>query len=188
MLPYGKQTIDQADIDAVLSALTSPMLTCGPLVETFENEFASATSSRQAIAISNGTAALHAAIDAIGIGPEDEVIVPAITFVATANAVLYCGGQPVFADVESDTLLIDPADVQRKITKRTRAIIAVDFAGQPCDYQALRSIADRHGLHLIADACHSLGGSYQGQPLARWPIYPVSVFTRSSRSRLVKAG
>lgn len=163
MLPYGKQTIDAADIQAVVDALSSPMLTTGPLVDQFENDFATATDSNHAIAVSSGTAALHGAMHAVGICEGDEVIVAAITFVATSNAVLYCGGKPVFADVEPDTLLIDVFDVERKITPRTKAIIAVDYAGQPCDYRELRALADRYGLHLIADACHSLGGSYHGR-------------------------
>ena len=165
MLPYGKQTIDQTDIDAVVAAVSSTMLTTGPLVKQFEDEFASTTGCDHAVTLSNGTAALHAAMDAVGILEEDEVIVPAITFVATANAVLYRGATPVFADVCPDTLLIDVADVERKITSRTKAIIAVDYAGQPCDYKALRTLADRFGLQLISDACHSLGGSYHGQPV-----------------------
>jgi len=163
MLPYGKQTIGQDDIDAVVAAVSSTMLTMGPLVEQFENEFSAVTNCQHAITLSNGTAALHAAMNAIGISEGDQIIVPAITFVATANAVLYCGGSPVFADVCPDTLLIDVADVQKKITPQTKAIIAVDFAGQPCDYDSLRELADRFGLRLISDACHSLGGSYQGR-------------------------
>ena len=165
MLPYGKQTIDQTDIDAVVAAVSSAMLTTGPLVKQFENEFASATDCDHAVTLSNGTAALHAAMDAVGIFEGDEVIVPAITFVATANAVLYCGGTPVFADVCPDTLLIDVADVEKKITPHTKAIIAVDYAGQPCDYDGLRDLADRFGLRLISDACHSLGGTYKGRPV-----------------------
>lgn len=165
MLPYGKQSIDQTDIDAVVAAAAATMLTSGPMVEQFEHDFARVTDCKNAIALSSGTAALHAALDAIGIAENDEVIVPAITFVATANAVLYCGGRPVFADVERDTLLIDVADVAQKITPRTKAIIAVDYAGQPCDYDNLRELADRFGIRLIADACHSLGGSYQDRPV-----------------------
>lgn len=163
MLPYGKQTIDAADLQSVVDALTSPMLTTGPLVDQFEHDFAEATHCQHAIAVNSGTAALHGALHAAGICEGDEVIVAAITFVATANAVLHCGGKPVFADVESDTLLIDVFDVERKITPRTKAIIAVDYAGQPCDYRELRSVADRYGLVLIADACHSLGGTYHGR-------------------------
>ena len=107
---------------------------------------------------------------ALGIGPGDEVIVPAITFVATANSVVYCGGTPVFADVDPTTLLIDPADVARRITPRTKAIAAVDYGGQPCDYAALRAIAERHGLKIVADACHALGADEGGRPVGRSPI------------------
>ena len=162
-IPGTRQTIDQADIDAVTVALQSDFLTTGPGVTEFENAFATATDSRFAVAVNSGTAALHAAMFATGVGElsggleTDEVIVPAISFVATANAVLYQNAKPVFADVESDTLRIDVDDVQRKITSRTKAIIAMDYAGQPCDYAALRELADRHRLLLIADACHSLG-------------------------------
>jgi len=163
MLPYGKQTIDQTDIDAVVAAVSATMLTTGPLVKQFEKEFAVATDCKHAVTLSNGTAALHASMDAIGISEGDEVIVPAITFVATANAVLYCGGTPVFADVCPDTLLIDVVDVEKKISPNTKAIIAVDYAGQPCDYDGLRDLADRFGLSLISDACHSLGGSHKGR-------------------------
>ena len=121
MLPYGKQTIDQADIDAVVAAVSHRMLTSGPQVEAFESQFAAATNSKQSIAVNSGTAALHAALNAIGITENDEVIVPAITFVATANAVLYCGGRPVFADINPDTLLIDVKDVAKKVTKKNQS-------------------------------------------------------------------
>lgn len=163
MLPYSKQTIERDDIEAVSEALQSDWLTTGPKVDEFESAFALTTSSIHAVALSSGTAALHAALHAAGIGPGDEVIVPAMTFVATANAALYLGAQPVFADVDAETLLLDPADVRRKITPRTRAVIGVDYAGQPCDYAALREICREHGLTLIADACHSLGANREGQ-------------------------
>jgi len=113
--------------------------------------------------VSSGTAALHAAMFALGIGPGDEVIVPPMTFAATANCVVYQGGTPVFVDIESDTLLIDPAQIEAKITPKTKAIIAVDYAGQPCDYDFLKAIANRHKLVLIADACHALGAKYKGR-------------------------
>ena len=167
MLPYGKQTIEKDDIAAVIDALQSDWLTTGPRVEEFETAFADATSSRHAVAVSSGTAALHSAMYAAGIGENcaDEVIVPAISFVATANAAVYLGAKPVFADVDVDTLLLDPEDVRRKITPRTRAIVAMDYAGQPCDYVALRQIATQHGLILIADACHSLGARLGQSPV-----------------------
>jgi UDP-4-amino-4,6-dideoxy-N-acetyl-beta-L-altrosamine transaminase len=165
MLPYSRQTISSADVEAVVAALQSDWLTTGPAVEAFENEFAKSTQSTEAVAFCNGTAALHAAMAVLGIGPDDEVIVPAITFVATANAVLYQGGVPVFADVDAQTLLLDPDHVERLITKQTRAIIAVDYAGQPCDYQALSDIARRHGLAIVADACHSVGARFGESPV-----------------------
>jgi perosamine synthetase len=145
--------------------LRSDWLTTGPKVAAFEEAFAHFVNAKYAVAGSNGTAALHTAMYAIGIGPDDEVIVPPITFAATANCVVFQGGTPVFADVEPDTLLIDPVQVEAKITPRTKAIIAVDYAGQPCDYDALRKIADQHKLFLVADACHALGGSYKGRPV-----------------------
>ncbi len=183
MLPYGRQSIDEADIEAVVAVLRSDWLTTGPNVAAFERDFAAFTGAKEAVAVNSGTAALHAAMAALSIGPGDEVIVPAITFVATANCVVYQGGTPVFAEIDSETLLIDPADVERKITSRTRAVIGVDYAGQPCDYEALRAIARRHGLALVADACHALGGSANGQPvgsladLNTFSLHPVKPIT-----------
>lgn len=164
-IPYARQSISEADIQAVVEVLRSDWLTTGPMVERFEQAVCNFTGAARGVAVSNGTAALHCAMHAIGIGPGDEVILPPLTFVATANAVLYQGGTPVFADVEEGTLLLDPNEVERQITPKTRAIIAVDYAGQPCDYDALRDIADRYGLWLVADACHSLGASYKGRPV-----------------------
>jgi len=183
LLPYGRQCVDEEDIAAVVAVLRSDWLTTGPMVEQFERAFAEFTGCAHAVAVANGTAALHAAMAALGVGPGDEVIVPAITFVASANCVVYQGGTPVFADVEADTLLTDPADVERKITPRTKAIIAVDYAGQPCDYEALRAIAGRHRLPLVADACHALGGAWRGQPvgsladLSTFSLHPVKPIT-----------
>ncbi len=183
MLPYGHQTIGEEDFRAVLDALSSDWLTTGPKVREFEQAFARYVDAGEAVVVNSGTAALHAAMHALGIGPGDDVIVPALTFVASANCVLYQGATPVFADVEPDTLLIDCADVAAKITARTRAIIAVDYAGQPCDYDALRFIARQHGLGLVADACHSLGGSYKDRAvgtladLSVFSLHPVKAMT-----------
>jgi len=162
LIPYGKQLVEQDDIDAVVDVLKSDYLTTGPEVGQFENAFAEYVATRHAIALSSGTAALHAAVSALNIGPGDEVIVPPITFAATANCVTYRGATPVFADVFPDTLLIDPADVAAKITPHTKAIIAVDFAGQTCDYEQLRELCSIHGIYLIADCCHSLGATSGG--------------------------
>lgn len=175
VIPYGRQWIDDEDIEAVVSVLKSDWLTTGPKVDEFETAFARAVSAGRAVAVNSGTAALHAAMYALGIGPGDEVIVPPMTFAATANAVLYQGGTPVFADVEPDTLLIDPAAVERKITPKTRAVIAVDYAGQPCRYVELRAIASQHGLALVADACHSVGGTLNGRPVGT--LADLSVFS-----------
>lgn len=185
MLPYGKQTIENDDIAAVMEALKSDWLTTGPRIQKFETAFTQSTGSSHAIALSSGTAALHAALFAAGIGkrPNDEVIVPAITFVATANACLYLGAKPVFADVISNTVLIDPEDVVRKITPNTRAIIAMDYAGQPCDYEVLKCIANEHNLILISDACHSMGGSVGESPVGSladftcFSLHPVKQIT-----------
>jgi perosamine synthetase len=164
-LPYGRQSIDEDDIQAVVDVLRSDWLTTGPRVADFEREFAAFTGAKEAVAVSNGTAALHAMIFALGIGPGDEVIVPTMTFAATANAAVFQGAKPVFADVDAETMLIDPASVDARVTSRTRAVIAVDYAGQPSDYAALRAISDRHGIPLLADACHSLGGGTPEGPV-----------------------
>jgi len=163
LLPYGHQMIDDDDVQAVTETLRSAWLTTGPKVEEFEKAFAASVGVAHAVAVTNGTAALHASMAALHIGPNDEVIVPALAFVACANCVVFQGGRPVFADVDPSTLLLDPAQVEAKITPRTKAIVAVDYTGLPCDYDVLRSIADRARLGVVADACHALGGSYKGR-------------------------
>lgn len=164
MLPYGHQIVDEADIAAVAEVLRSDWLTTGPKVAEFEAAVAAFTGAKHGVAVINGTAALHTAMAALGIGKGDEVIVPPITFVASANAVLYQGGTPVFADVEAGTLLLDVEKAAKAISPRTKAIVAVDYTGQPADWQALRKLADAKGLFLVADACHSLGaGIEEGQ-------------------------
>jgi len=165
MIPYGRQSIDEEDIQAVVEVLRSDWLTTGPKVDEFERAFADLVGAKEAVAVCNGTAALHGAIYALGIQSGDEVIVPPITFVASANCVVFQGGVPVFADVDPDTLLLDPVQAESKITPRTKAIIAVDYTGQPCDYEKLQALAHQHGLALVADACHSLGGEYKGRPV-----------------------
>lgn len=162
-IPYGRHLIDDDDIAAVVEALRSDWLTGGPRVGEFERAMAGFCGARHGVAVSNGTAALHCAMEALGVAAGDEVVVSPMTFCATANAVVYQGGVPIFADVLPGTLLLDPAAVEASITPRTRGIIAVDYAGQPCDYDALRAVASRHGLFLVADACHSLGGRWRGR-------------------------
>ena len=166
-LPYARQTVDEEDIRGVVDALRSDWLTTGPVVERYEAAFAEAVGARHAVALSSGTAALHAAVFAAGLGPGDEAITSPLTFAATANAVLYQGARPVFADVEPDTLTIDPAAVAACVTPRTRAVLPVDYAGHPADYDALRALAARHGLAIIADACHALGATRRGVPVGR---------------------
>jgi UDP-4-amino-4,6-dideoxy-N-acetyl-beta-L-altrosamine transaminase len=174
-LPYGRQVIDDDDIAAVVEALRSDWLTTGPAVERFEADVRAFTGAKHGVAVCNGTAALHAAMRALGVGPGDEVIVPPMTFAATANCVLYQGGTPVFADVEPDTLLIDRQAVEAAVTPRAKAVIGVDYAGQPCDWEALRAVADRHGLALVADACHSLGAEYKSRKAGT--LADISVFS-----------
>lgn len=162
-LPYGKQEISDADVKAVAEALCSGWLTTGPRVAEFEKAFAGWCGAREGVAVNSGTAALHAAMRAIRLQPGDEVIVPAITFAASANAAIYEDGAPVFADVEPDTMLIDPASVASKITAKTRAIVTVDYAGQPADYDALRALVQGRNIALIADTCHAPGATYKGR-------------------------
>jgi len=164
-LPYSRHFIEHSDIEAVIQVLGSEWLTTGPMVDAFEQAFAQFVGSRHAVAVSSGTAALHAAMNALGVGPSDEVIVPAITFVATANAVVFQGATPVFADVDPATLLVEPPSIEQRISARTKAIVSVDYAGQACDYDALRALSAKHNLRLVADACHALGGFYHAKPV-----------------------
>jgi perosamine synthetase len=160
VIPYGRQSIDEEDIQAVVKTLRSDWLTTGPMVETFEKAVADFVGAKYAVAFSSGTAALHGAMFAANIGKNTQVLVPPMTFVATANSVVYQGGNPVFADVDSGTLLLDASKLREKINSKTKAIIAVDYAGQPCDYKALQIIAKENNLTLISDACHAIGAKY----------------------------
>ncbi len=162
MIPYGRQTIDDDDIRAVVEVLKSDWLTTGPSVESFENAVAGYVGAKHAVSYSNGTAALHGIMYALGVGDGDEVITTPMTFAASANCILYQGAKPVFADIDRETLLIDPACVLEKITDRTKAVVAVDYAGQPCDYVALKKICAEKNIALIADGCHAIGASYKG--------------------------
>lgn len=163
LLPYGHQIIDDADIDAVVRVLRSEWLTTGPAVEAFEREIAVAVGARFAVALANGTAALHAAAFAAGIGPGRGAVTTPMTFAASANCVRYLGGTVRFADVQPDSLNIDPAAVAPLMREDTAAIIAVDYTGQPADLDELRAIADASGACLIEDAAHALGATYGGR-------------------------
>jgi perosamine synthetase len=165
LLPYGRQTIDDHDVAAVVETLRSDWLTTGPKVAEFEQALACVAGTSEAVAVSTGTAALHAALYSLGIGKGDEVIVSTMTFAASANAAVFLGATPVFVDVNHDNLLIDPRQVEAHVTPRTKAIVAVDYAGHPSDYDALQAIAKKHGISLVDDACHSIGGSYCGRPV-----------------------
>ncbi len=167
-LSYGRQYIDQEDIDSVEAVLRGDYLTCGPKVLELEERLCQITGAKYAVAVSNGTAALHLAALACGFGPGDEVIVSSITFAASANCLLYCGAKPVFADIRQDTYNIDPQSIEALITPRTKGVIAVDFTGQAVEIEAIRNICQRHGLYFIEDAAHSLGTLYKGRPVGSW--------------------
>lgn len=182
-LPYGRQWIDRSDLDEVLSVLQADFVTQGPQVEAFEQEFAARVGAKHAVAVSSGTMALFAALRAARLEPGDEVITSPLTFVATANAIVANGGVPVFVDIDERTGLIDPTDIERRITSRTRTVVTVDYAGNPCDYDEIGRICrDRH-LLLVADAAHSLGATYRGKPsgsladLTTFSFHPVKHIT-----------
>jgi perosamine synthetase len=191
MLPYSRQTISDDDIRAVVEVLRSDWLTTGPVIEHFERAVADYVGTAEAVAVSSGTAALHAAVFALRIGPGDEVIVPAMTFAATANCAVYQGATPVFADVDPDTLLLDPARAEARISPQTRAIIGVDYAGQPCDAALLSDLARKHGLALLADASHSLGASDRGVRVGKladvsaFSLHPIKPITAGEGGLLV---
>ena len=165
-IPYGHQSIDEDDIKAVVEVLKSEYLTMGPQIGIFEEALKVITGVKYAVAISNGTTALHAACFAAEIGPGDEVITTPMTFAASANCVLYCGGTPVFADIDPLTYNISPEDIRRKITPKTKAIIAVHYTGQPCDIDEIIKIAEEHNLKIIWDGAHALGAEYKGRKIA----------------------
>lgn len=183
LLPYGRQSVDDDDIAAVVSVLRSDWLTTGPKVEGFEQAVCAATGASHAVAVANGTAALHAAMHAVQLQPGDEVIVPAMTFAATANAVLYEGATPVFADIDPQTLLLDVSSAEAAVGPRTRAIVTVDYAGLPSAYDDLRALTERDGLALVSDACHALGATDHGRPvgsladLSTFSFHPVKPVT-----------
>lgn len=162
---YGKQCIEQDDIDAVVETLKGPLITCGPRVEALEEKLCQVTGAKYAVVVANGTAALHLAALAAGFGEGDEVIVSSITFAASSNCVLYCGAKPVFADIRPDTYNIDPEAVEKLITPRTRGVVAVDFTGQSVEHDALGEICRKHGLVLVEDAAHAIGTKYKGRPI-----------------------
>jgi UDP-4-amino-4,6-dideoxy-N-acetyl-beta-L-altrosamine transaminase len=182
-LSYGKQWIDDEDIEAVVNVLKGDYLTTGPHVESFEQKVADYVGANYAVAVSNGTAALHMACFAAEIGEGDEVIVTPMTFAASSNCILYCGGTPVFADIDPKTYNISVEDIKNKITSRTKAIIPVDFTGQAVDMDRIRQIADEHNLIVIEDAAHALGTEYKGRKvgtkadITEFSFHPVKPIT-----------
>ena len=191
MIPYGRQAIEEDDIQAVAEVLRSDYLTTGPKIAEFEKMVADYVGVKYAVAISNGTAALHAACFAAGIGAGDEVITSPLTFAASANCVLYCGGKPVFADVDPLTYNIDPEDIRRKITDKTKAIIPVHLAGQPCDMDAIHAIAREYNLTVIEDGAHALGSEYKGKKvgalsdMTTFSFHPVKPITAGEGGMIV---
>lgn len=183
LLGYGRQDVTDDDIQAVVDCLRSDYLTCGPATEAFEDALRGVTGADYVTAVANGTAALHVACLAAGVGPGDEVIVSPITFAASANCVRYCGGTPVFADIDPATWNVDPASIREKVTGKTKAIVAVDFGGVPVDQAAIRAICDEFGLVFIEDAAHSLGSARDGMPvgsaadLTCFSFHPVKTVT-----------
>ena len=164
-IPYGRHCIEDDDIEAVSKALKRDYIATGPGIAEFEDAFAKYVGVKYAVALSSGTAALHACCFAIGIQPGDEVITTPITFAASANCVLYCGGSPVFADIDPDTYNISPEEIEKHITEKTKAIIPVHFTGQPCDMDRIHEIAGQHNLFVIEDAAHATGAAYHGKKI-----------------------
>ena len=180
---YGRQWIDEEDVKAVSEILTSDFITCGPKVSEAERALADYTGAAYAVAVSNGTAALHCACIAAGIGPGDEIITTPLTFAASANCALYCGARPVFADVEPETYNIDPKSIESHITEKTKAVVAVDFTGQAVKIKEIREICDKHHLIFIEDAAHAIGTKYDGKPVGSladmtcFSFHPVKTIT-----------
>ncbi|PDY92854.1 UDP-4-amino-4,6-dideoxy-N-acetyl-beta-L-altrosamine transaminase [Bacillus toyonensis] len=164
-LPYGQQQIDEYDIQAVVDVLKGDFLTTGPMVQQFEEAIAKYVGAKYAVSFSNGTAALHAACYAAGITEGDEVITTPMTFVASANCILYQGGQPVFADIDNETYNISPKSIEEMITNKTKAIIPVHFTGQPVELEAIQKIAKENNLIIIEDAAHALGATYKNKKI-----------------------
>ena len=162
-LVFGSPLIEQPEIDEVVDSLKSGWLGTGPKVKKFEEMFSDYKSIKHSVAVNSCTAALHLAMRVIGVKPGDEVIVPTMTFAATANAVIHAGGTPVFADCKKDTMNLNPADLEKKITKKTKAVIPVHFAGRPCDMDAIMAIAKKHNLKVIEDCAHAIESEYHGE-------------------------
>lgn len=191
MLPYGRQWIDDADVAAVTEVLTSDWLTTGPWVADFETAIAERSQAAHAVSCTSGTAALHIAYAAAGVGPGDEVITSPMTYVATASGAMHLGATVVFADIEPDTANIDPAAVEAAITDRTKVVAGVDYAGQPVDADRLNEIAHAVGALTLEDAAHSIGSTYKGRPvgsladLTTYSFFPTKNMTTAEGGAVV---
>ncbi len=180
---YGRQWIDDDDVSAVAEVLKSDYLTCGPTVTALEKHLCEVTGAKYAVSVSNGTAALHCACIAAGLGEGDEVITTSLTFAASANCAVYVGATPVFADVDPETYNIDPDSIEAHITDKTKAVVAVDFTGQAVEHDRIRAICEKHNLIYIVDAAHAIGTKYKGQPegsigdMTCFSFHPVKTIT-----------
>ena len=180
---YGRQWIGDDDVAAVAATLKGDLITCGPSVTALEQKLCEVTGAKYAVSVCNGTAALHCAAIAAGLGPGDEVITTPLTFAASANCAVYVGAKPVFADVNPETYNIDPDSIEAHITERTKAVVAVDFTGQAVEHDRIREICDKHGLTLIIDAAHAIGTKYNGKPegslgdMTCFSFHPVKTIT-----------
>jgi dTDP-4-amino-4,6-dideoxygalactose transaminase len=184
-LPYNQPDLEQAEIDEVVDTLRSGWITTGPKTKEFERRFAEYVGSRHAIAVNSCTGGLHVALAAAGIGPGDQVIVPTMTFCATANVVVHLGATPVIVDVEPDTLNIAPQRIKAAITPRTKAIIPVHLYGHPCDMDRVNEIAREHRLLVVEDAAHAVGAEWQGRPVGA--LGPVTAFSFYATKNLTTA-
>jgi UDP-4-amino-4,6-dideoxy-N-acetyl-beta-L-altrosamine transaminase len=163
MIPYGKQDIDEEDINAVVEVLKSDWITTGPKVEEFEKRIADYVGAKYAVAVNSGTSALDISVGSLELPEGSEVITTPFTFIASSNCLLYNNCKPVFTDINPKTYNIDPEQIKKKITEKTRAVLYVDYAGQPCDIDEIKEIAKKHGLRLIEDAAHAIGAEYKGK-------------------------
>ena len=175
MISYSTQCIEESDLKAVSDALQQRFLTCGPLIDEFETKIAEYVGAKYAVAVSSGTAALHTACYVAGVADQDEVITSPITWVSSANAAFYCGGAPKFADIDTCTYNVTAKEIEKQITEKTKVIMPVDYAGQPCDMDAINAVAKEHNLIVIEDAAEALGSKYKGRKVGS--LADMSIFS-----------
>ncbi len=177
IIPYGRQYIDEDDINAVIDVLRSVWLTCGPKVKEFEDALCKYTGAKYAVAVSSGTAALHIAVAALELGDDWEGITTPNTFLASANSIIYNNGRPVFADIEEDTHNISVSEIEKRISSKTRLIIPIDFAGHPCEMDAIYNLAKKRNIYVIRDACHSIGSLFKGEKTGSCMYSDMTIFS-----------